>query len=88
MCGGGGGGGGGGGSQPAPAKVGAPTPIGVSGGRGGSGAPMSVTASGRRVSQRRQAGGNRQNYRVNLSVASANVGGDGSTGLNIPNTKG
>lgn len=91
MCGGGGGGGGGGGSPQQPAKKdpGAPSVVAGRFGGGGRTPATAQVGSGRsqREARRNMMGGNRQNYKVNLSVANANVGGDGSNGLNIPSSR-
>lgn len=82
MCGGGGGGGGGSQkAQPAPAAAVAPTPVSV---------PTQTTAAEGTSSAARERGNrraeNRRAMRVDVSVA--NVGGNGATGLNIPQPKG
>ena len=92
MCGGGGRrGGGGGGSQEKAA--GAPTPAsqgsaGGSAGGGGAPAVSSANDKSRNQANRRANGANRNSYKVSLKVDRANVGGDGSSGLNIPTTRG
>lgn len=82
MCGGGGGGGGNSAKpQPAPAAAVAPTPVSV---------PTQTTAAEGTSSAARMRGNqraeNRRSMRVDVSVA--NVGGNGATGLNIPQPKG
>lgn len=92
MCGGGRGGGGGGGSQQKAA--GAPTPASqgnAGGSAGGGGAPAVSSGANdksRNQANRRANGANRNSYKVSLKVDRANVGGDGSSGLNIPTTRG
>lgn len=86
MCG-GGGGGGGGSPKPNPAVAVAPA---VGSFNRGAAPQNAVEAEGTATAayKRRQAQQGKNPFRVRLDVASANVGGSGATGLNIPQPRG